>query len=117
MRYIHDATLAAKNKFVNQLSYIVERITNDGVTQRELAMVAKVSPNVISNIKHGHVHRVSFDIVKRVADALRLEYSITISSRLGKASQTVAVQSGFEYMKLAHNLDANMANSAHEKRG
>lgn len=105
MRYPHEATLAAKNRFVNHLSYIIEQLTKDGTTQRDIAVIAKVSPSVIGNIKHGNVHRVSFDIVKRVADALRLEYTITLSSRLGKASQTVTVQSGFEYMKKARLIN------------
>jgi len=111
MRYIHDATRSAKNKFVNQMSFIIEKIVEDGVTQRELAHVAKVSPNVISNIKFGRVDRVSFDVVKRVADALRLEYSITVTSRFGKATETVTVQTGYEYMRLNAAWQSHQAKS------
>lgn len=98
MRYHHAATRAAKETFMIHLSYILTEL-NRKTTQRELATLCKVSVSTLSAVKNANGKHVSFETMLRIADAVRLTYSITLTSKLGKARYTVQSESGVEYMK------------------
>lgn len=98
MRYKHEATRKAKETFVNHLSFIIGQL-NRKTTQRELAMLCRVSVSTLCAVKNGNGRFVSFETLLRIADALRLTYTVTLSSKLGKARYDVQTESGVEYMR------------------
>lgn len=98
MRYHHKATRAAKETFLNHLSFILVKL-NHKTTQRELALLCRVSPSTISAVKNGNGKHVAFETLLRIADAVRLTYTVTLSSKHGKSRFTVTCESGVDYMK------------------
>ncbi|ANZ48679.1 HTH DNA binding protein [Erwinia phage vB_EamM_ChrisDB] len=100
MRYQHTATRAAKETFLNHLSFIIEEL-NVKTTQRELAMLCQVSVSTIGAIKNGRGKNVSFETILRVADAIRLSYQVTLTSKFGKSTYSVTCEAGYDYMKTA----------------
>lgn len=98
MRYHHHATRAAKETFVNHLSFILTAL-NRKTTQRELAQLCQVSVSTLCAVKNGHGKHVSFETMLRIADAVRLTYQVVLSSKHGKSRYTVTCESGVEYMK------------------
>lgn len=98
MRYKHEATRKAKETFVNHLSFILGQL-NRKTTQRELAILCRVSTSTICAVKNGHGKHVTFETLMRIADAVRLTYTVTLSSKLGKARYDVQTESGVEYMR------------------
>lgn len=97
MRYIHTAIESSKQAFVVRLSFILSHL-NAKITQRELAIMTGVSPSTISCLKNNRHDRVSINSVLRVADALKLEYTVSIVSRNGKSKSEVVVESAVAYM-------------------
>lgn len=97
-RYRNPALHAAKETFVNHISYILANL-NVKTTQREIAMLCGVSVSAICAVKNGHGQHTSLDTLMKIARALRLDYTITLTGKLGKERQTVQVESGSDYIK------------------
>ena len=52
-------------------------------TMQEIAMVAKISPSVLSAIKNDTIKSIGLPRVLRIIDNLNIEYTLNISNRLG----------------------------------
>jgi transcriptional regulator with XRE-family HTH domain len=101
----------AKNQFINQLSFVIERLNNHH-TQREIAAVCGVSSSIISNIKNDKKDKVSLEALMEVAKKLGLIYEVAFRSDGDSLKIRVHVESAFEYqtrikgenMKVHHEL-------------
>jgi len=104
MRKHHPAVHSAKETFLIHLSYILTDL-NKQVTQREIAKLCQVSYSTLNAVKNGHGKNVSLETMLRIADAIRLSYTLTLTSRLGKPRYTVVAESGYQYMKSPHRIN------------
>ncbi|ORS89618.1 helix-turn-helix domain-containing protein [Escherichia coli] len=99
MAYKHNTVTIAKQQLVIRLGYIIRHLQRGKITQRELAQLAKVSPSVISSIANEHSERLSLGMIMKVADMLRLKYSVTFESTNGRCVVKVTAESALDYVK------------------
>ncbi|QVW55097.1 hypothetical protein pEaSNUABM29_00053 [Erwinia phage pEa_SNUABM_29] len=99
MRFKHSAVVLAKKAFLVRLSFIIKRITEIDVTQKEIAQLVGCSASQISAIKNEREHAVTIETLMRVADTLRLAYVVEYSSRNGKCKHAFRIEAAVEYMK------------------
>ena len=83
----------ARQVMTTRLGFILTRQLEKGVTQKELAKRYGVGPNAISTLKNRHWDKISFNYIMKVADAMGLEYSLTIQNRKGQHSVSVQLPS------------------------
>lgn len=99
MRFKHKAVDLAKKNFLVRLSYIIKNITSGDITQRNLARYIGCAASTISAVKNERINQVSMENMMRIADALKLTYTIEYQGRNGRVKQIVKVESGVDYMK------------------
>ncbi|HHS7556248.1 TPA: helix-turn-helix domain-containing protein [Salmonella enterica] len=99
MRFKHSAVVLAKKAFLVRLSFIIKRITEIDVTQKEIAQLVGCSASQISAIKNEREKNVTIETLMRVADVLRLTYTVEYQSRNGKCKYIFKMESGVDYMK------------------
>lgn len=99
MRFKHEAVVLAKKAFLVRLSFIIKRVTELDVTQKDIAALVGCSASQISAVKNEREKAVTIETLMRIADALRLTYTIEYRSINGKVSQHFKMESGVDYMK------------------
>lgn len=50
-----------------------EILTARNMTQAELAEIANVRPNVVSNLCRGYIDRIAIEHIEKICDALQLD--------------------------------------------
>ena len=98
MAYKHNTITIAKEQLVIRLGYIIRHLVSGKITQREIAQLARVSPSVISSIKNEHAERLGLGTIMKVADMLRLKYSVTFESTNGRCVVKVTAESAIDYI-------------------
>ncbi|ANZ48131.1 HTH DNA binding protein [Erwinia phage vB_EamM_Asesino] len=98
-RFKHESVHLVKMKFLVRLSFIIKRITEVDITQKELAEFIGCSASQISAVKNEREKAVTVQTLMRIADALKLTYSIELRSFNGKVTENFRLESAVEYMK------------------
>ncbi|AFQ96571.1 HTH DNA binding protein [Erwinia phage phiEaH2] len=98
-RFKHESMHIVKMKFLVRLSFIIKRITEVDITQKELAEFIGCSASQISAVKNERERAVTVETLMRIADALKLTYSIELRSFNGKVTEAFRLESAVEYMK------------------
>ncbi|ANZ50546.1 putative transcriptional regulator [Erwinia phage vB_EamM_Stratton] len=98
-RFKHESMHIVKMKFLVRLSFIIKRITEVDITQKELAEFIGCSASQISAVKNERERAVTVETLMRIADALKLTYSIELRSFNGKVTEAFRLESAVDYMK------------------
>lgn len=83
MRYNHNTVKNAKKVLVIRLGYVINLMTNQGQSVKNIAADTTASYYGLLAIKNGQVNKVSFEHLLTICDCLGVDFTVTLTRRNG----------------------------------